>query len=206
MTKRLSLSLASASAAALFGGERPALAQDRTFTVSWWGFNGDALQEIIIDPFQEMCSCEVVFETGKQRRPSQPPAIARRRRGGRDLPDRPFLAAGDRPGPVPAGRPRARCPTSRRSTTSRRPRRASMARPTPSAASASSTTPTRSPSRSHHGTICGGKTSPRRCRCPASPPPRARWSCCAPPRRSGWTPMPTPTRPLPKSPVSFPTS
>ena len=29
----------------------PALAQDRTFTVSWWGFNGDALQEIIIDPF-----------------------------------------------------------------------------------------------------------------------------------------------------------
>lgn len=42
----------------------PAMAQDRIFTVSWWGFNGDALQEIIIDPFQEMCDCQVVFETG----------------------------------------------------------------------------------------------------------------------------------------------
>ncbi len=40
----------------------PASAQ--TLTISWWGFNGDLLQEIIIDPFQEMCGCEVVFETG----------------------------------------------------------------------------------------------------------------------------------------------
>ena len=63
MTKRLSLNLATVSAATLLA-VTPALAQDRTFTVSWWGFNGDALQEIIIDPFQEMCSCEVVFETG----------------------------------------------------------------------------------------------------------------------------------------------
>ena len=63
MTKRLNLTLAGVSAAALLAAT-PALAQDRTFTVSWWGFNGDALQEIIIDPFQEMCSCEVVFETG----------------------------------------------------------------------------------------------------------------------------------------------
>ena len=63
MTKRLTMRLASASAVALLAAA-PAMAQDRTFTVSWWGFNGDALQEIIIDPFQEMCSCEVVFETG----------------------------------------------------------------------------------------------------------------------------------------------
>ena len=63
MTKRLSLNLATVSAATLLA-VTPALAQDRTFTVSWWGFNGDALQDIIIDPFQEMCSCEVVFETG----------------------------------------------------------------------------------------------------------------------------------------------
>ena len=40
----------------------PALAQ--TFTVSWWGYNGDKLQANIIEPFQEMCGCEVVFETG----------------------------------------------------------------------------------------------------------------------------------------------
>ncbi|QDY70750.1 polyamine ABC transporter substrate-binding protein [Qingshengfaniella alkalisoli] len=40
-----------------------AQAQD-TFTVSWWGYNGDKLQANIIEPFQEMCDCEVVFETG----------------------------------------------------------------------------------------------------------------------------------------------
>ncbi len=42
----------------------PAAAQNRTFTISWWGFNGDKLQEIIVNPFQEICGCEVVFETG----------------------------------------------------------------------------------------------------------------------------------------------
>ncbi len=57
------LRIATVSAAAMLATS-PALAQDTTFTVSWWGFNGDALQEIIIDPFQEMCECEVVFETG----------------------------------------------------------------------------------------------------------------------------------------------
>lgn len=57
------LSIAAASVAAMLAAA-PAMAQDRTFTVSWWGFNGDALQEIIINPFQEMCDCEVVFETG----------------------------------------------------------------------------------------------------------------------------------------------
>ena len=35
-----------------------------TFTVSWWGFNGEKLDANIIQPFQEMCGCEVVFETG----------------------------------------------------------------------------------------------------------------------------------------------
>lgn len=63
MTRRVTLTLATVSTAALLAAT-PALSQDRTFTVSWWGFNGDALQEIIIDPFQEMCDCEVVFETG----------------------------------------------------------------------------------------------------------------------------------------------
>ncbi|MEJ6392681.1 ABC transporter substrate-binding protein [Gymnodinialimonas sp. 2305UL16-5] len=63
MTIRRTFSVAAFSAAALLTAN-PALAQSRTFTVSWWGFNGDALQEIIIDPFQEMCDCDVVFETG----------------------------------------------------------------------------------------------------------------------------------------------
>ena len=41
----------------------PATAQE-TFTISWWGYNGDKLQANVIEPFQEMCDCEVVFETG----------------------------------------------------------------------------------------------------------------------------------------------
>ena len=41
----------------------PAAAQE-TFTISWWGYNGDKLQANIVEPFMEMCDCEVVFETG----------------------------------------------------------------------------------------------------------------------------------------------
>lgn len=41
-----------------------AAATAQTFTISWWGFNGDKLQENIVDPFQEICGCEVIFETG----------------------------------------------------------------------------------------------------------------------------------------------
>ncbi len=39
-------------------------AQAETFTISWWGFNGEKLQANIVEPFQEICGCEVVFETG----------------------------------------------------------------------------------------------------------------------------------------------
>lgn len=63
MKKLQTLSLAAVSAAALMAAA-PAMAQTRTFTISWWGFNGDKLQEIIVNPFQEMCGCQVVFETG----------------------------------------------------------------------------------------------------------------------------------------------
>ena len=41
-----------------------AAASAQTFTISWWGYNGDKLQENIVAPFQEICGCEVVFETG----------------------------------------------------------------------------------------------------------------------------------------------
>lgn len=39
-------------------------AQAETFTISWWGFNGEKLDANIIQPFKEICGCEVVFETG----------------------------------------------------------------------------------------------------------------------------------------------
>lgn len=35
-----------------------------TFTISWWGYNGDKLNANIIEPFKKMCDCDVVFETG----------------------------------------------------------------------------------------------------------------------------------------------
>jgi putative spermidine/putrescine transport system substrate-binding protein len=35
-----------------------------TLTISWWGYNGDKLQENIVEPFQEICGCDVIFETG----------------------------------------------------------------------------------------------------------------------------------------------
>lgn len=39
-------------------------AQAETFTISWWGYNGEKLKANIVEPFQEICGCEVVFETG----------------------------------------------------------------------------------------------------------------------------------------------
>ena len=41
-----------------------AAAQAETLTISWWGYNGDKLNANIIEPFKEICGCDVVFETG----------------------------------------------------------------------------------------------------------------------------------------------
>ena len=61
MPRFKTFALSSLSTAALLAA---APAGATTFTISWWGFNGDKLQDIIVNPFQEMCGCEVVFETG----------------------------------------------------------------------------------------------------------------------------------------------
>lgn len=42
----------------------PAFAQGKTLTISWWGFNGEKLESIILAPFREQCGCEIQFETG----------------------------------------------------------------------------------------------------------------------------------------------
>jgi len=39
-------------------------AQSQTLTLSWWGFNGDLLEEHVLAPFREECGCEIVIETG----------------------------------------------------------------------------------------------------------------------------------------------
>ena len=60
---RRSLALVVA-AGALLTAAAPAFAQDKTLTISWWGFNGEKLESILIGPFREQCGCEIVFETG----------------------------------------------------------------------------------------------------------------------------------------------
>ncbi|MEM9473791.1 MAG: ABC transporter substrate-binding protein [Pseudomonadota bacterium] len=50
--------------AALALATLPIAATAETLTISWWGFNGDKLNEFIVEPFQEQCGCEIVFETG----------------------------------------------------------------------------------------------------------------------------------------------
>lgn len=42
----------------------PAFAQGKTLTISWWGFNGEKLEEFVLAPFREQCGCEIQFETG----------------------------------------------------------------------------------------------------------------------------------------------
>ncbi|HEY4200415.1 MAG TPA: polyamine ABC transporter substrate-binding protein [Devosiaceae bacterium] len=43
---------------------QPAIAQERTFTISWWGYNGEKMDANIIEPFKQICGCNIVFETG----------------------------------------------------------------------------------------------------------------------------------------------
>jgi len=42
----------------------PAEAQQKTFTISWWGYNGEKMDANIIEPFKQICGCNIVFETG----------------------------------------------------------------------------------------------------------------------------------------------
>jgi putative spermidine/putrescine transport system substrate-binding protein len=67
LSRNARLFLASAAALCLLGAAAvgPAAAQDKkTLVISWWGFNGDKMQKLLIEPFKAECKCEVVFETG----------------------------------------------------------------------------------------------------------------------------------------------
>ena len=64
MLKLRSMILAGLTAGVALAGAGAALAQDKTLTISWWGFNGDKLNANLIEPFKKKCGCEVAFETG----------------------------------------------------------------------------------------------------------------------------------------------
>ncbi|MBW6420683.1 ABC transporter substrate-binding protein [Rhizobium sp. XQZ8] len=49
---------------ASLGGAATASAQSKTFTISWWGYNGEKMNANIIEPFKKICDCNIVFETG----------------------------------------------------------------------------------------------------------------------------------------------
>ena len=63
MTTGRKFSLAALAFASLLSAG-PALAQSKTLTISWWGFNGDKLEQMVLKPFRAQCGCELVFETG----------------------------------------------------------------------------------------------------------------------------------------------
>ncbi len=52
--------LLSSAAFALAAGA----AHAEQLVISWWGFNGEKLEANVVKPFQEICGCELVFETG----------------------------------------------------------------------------------------------------------------------------------------------
>ena len=53
-----------ASCAAALIGMAPASAQDKTLTISVYAFAQDAFKELVYDPFEAKCGCEIVVETG----------------------------------------------------------------------------------------------------------------------------------------------
>lgn len=56
--------LAGASALGLTVAAGAAAAQDKTLTISVYAFSQDEFKEIVYDPFEEICGCEIVVETG----------------------------------------------------------------------------------------------------------------------------------------------
>ena len=42
----------------------PAMAADKTLTISVYAFAQDEFKELVYDPFEEICDCELVVETG----------------------------------------------------------------------------------------------------------------------------------------------
>jgi spermidine/putrescine-binding protein len=124
--------LAAVSALALSA----AAAEAKTLTISWWGFNGEKLDQFIVKPFQAKCGCELVFETGNNADRLNKIKI----RGGAGVDVAYFTDSYSQIGIEEACSRRSirpRSPISRASTISRRILRAAMARPIRSAASAS---------------------------------------------------------------------
>jgi putative spermidine/putrescine transport system substrate-binding protein len=64
MHKNLARTLALAISVGTLASAAPTMAQTKTLTISWWGFNGEKLESIVLAPFREQCGCEIVFETG----------------------------------------------------------------------------------------------------------------------------------------------
>ena len=51
-------------ALAIVGMASAAVAQERTLTISVYSFNQDIFKELVYEPFEAMCGCDIVVETG----------------------------------------------------------------------------------------------------------------------------------------------
>jgi putative spermidine/putrescine transport system substrate-binding protein len=64
MTKATRLRASALAIGAVLATSISTMAEAKTLTISWWGYNGDKLNANIVEPFKKICGCDIVFETG----------------------------------------------------------------------------------------------------------------------------------------------
>jgi putative spermidine/putrescine transport system substrate-binding protein len=64
MTKATRLRASALAIGAVLAASISTMAEAKTLTISWWGYNGDKLNANIVEPFKKICGCDIVFETG----------------------------------------------------------------------------------------------------------------------------------------------
>lgn len=64
MTKAIRLRASALAIGAVLAASISTMAEAKTLTISWWGYNGEKLNANIIEPFKKICGCDIVFETG----------------------------------------------------------------------------------------------------------------------------------------------
>jgi putative spermidine/putrescine transport system substrate-binding protein len=64
MTKATRLRASALAIGAVLAASISTMAEAKTLTISWWGYNGDKLSANIVEPFKKICGCDIVFETG----------------------------------------------------------------------------------------------------------------------------------------------
>ncbi len=64
MTTAIRLRASALAIGVALAASMSAMAEAKTLTISWWGYNGEKLNANIVEPFKKICGCDIVFETG----------------------------------------------------------------------------------------------------------------------------------------------